>query len=103
MFFWDSHYFFSASAAEVADPRVTSAAATVQFQNLVSFHPWLGMGKTPGRTYGKGLGTKLRSLDELPKAPRRLLEARAPEIFDIGSWNAPRLDFMEYMQKRKPG
>ena len=102
-FFWDSHYFFSASAAEVADPRVTSAAATVQFQNLVSFHPWLGMGKTPGRTYGKGLGTKLRSLDELPKAPRRLLEARAPEIFDIGSWNAPRLDFMEYMQKRKPG
>ena len=103
MFYWDSHYFFSASIADVLNPRVTSVLSTVQYQNMVSFHPWLGMGKTPGRTYGKGLGAKLRSLDDMPKAPRKLLEARAPEIFDLDNWKAPRLDFMEYMQKRKPG
>ena len=70
MFFWDSHYFFSAPLAEVANPKVTSVSSTVQFQNLVSFHPWLGMGKTPGRTYGKALGSKLRSLDDLPRGAR---------------------------------
>ena len=103
MFYWDSHYFFSASVAEAADPRVSSVLSTVQFQNLVSFHPWLGMGRTPGRTYGKGLGAKLRSLDDMPRAPRALLEKHAPQIFDLPSWTAPRLDFMEYMQQRKPG
>lgn len=100
-FFWDSHYFFSANMADVIDPSVTSAISTVQFQNLVSFHPWLGMGKTPGRTYGKGLGAKLRSLDDLPDAPRRLFEKFTPEIFNIAGWTEPRLDFVEYMQKRK--
>ncbi|MBM4234273.1 MAG: DUF1838 domain-containing protein [Gammaproteobacteria bacterium] len=103
MFYWDSHYFFAASLSEILDPKISSAQSTVQFQNLVSFHPWLGMGRTPGRTYGKGLGTKLRSLDEMPKAPRVLLEKHAPQIFDLPSWQAPRLDFMEYMQQRKPG
>lgn len=99
-FFWDSHYFFSADMADVTNPKVTNAISTVQFQNLVSFHPWLGMGKTPGRTYGKGLGAKLRSLNDLPAAPRRLFEQFTPEIFDIANWTEPRLDFVEYMQKR---
>lgn len=100
-FFWDSHYFFSANMNDVIDPKVTNAISTVQFQNLVSFHPWLGMGKTPGRTYGKGLGAKLRSLNDLPNAPRRLFEKFTPEIFDIANWTEPRLDFVEYMKKRK--
>lgn len=103
MMFWDSHYYYAARIAEVLDPRVTNARAAVQFQNLVSFHPWLGMGRTPGRTWGKGLGAKLGSLDELPTPVRAALEKRAPEIFDISSWTKPRLDFVEYMQKRKPG
>lgn len=100
-FFWDSHYFFSANVAEVTNPAVTNAISTVQFQNLVSFHPWLGMGKTPGRTYGKGLGAKLRSLADLPTAPRRLFEKYTPEIFDIAKWVEPRIDFVEYMKARK--
>ncbi|MFM8480871.1 MAG: DUF1838 family protein [Gammaproteobacteria bacterium] len=100
-FFWDSHYFFAANVADVINPKVTNAISTVQFQNLVSFHPWLGMGKTPGRTYGKGLGAKLRSLDDLPTAPRRLFEQFTPEIFDIANWKEPRVDFVEYMKNRK--
>jgi len=68
----------------------------------VSFHPWLGMGKTPGRTYGKALGTKLRKLDDLPRGARLALEKRTPEIFDLASWTKPRIDFAEYMQQRAP-
>ena len=75
----------------------------MQFQNLVSFHPWLGMGKTPGRTWGKGLGTKLRSLDDLPRGARLALEKKTPEIFDLKSWTKPRIDFAEYMTKYGPG
>lgn len=102
MFFWDSHYFFSAQVADVLNPKLVSAPATVQFQNLVSFHPWLGMGKTPGRTYGKALGTKLRSLDDLPRGARVALEKRTPEIFDLAAWTKPRNDFAEFMQQRAP-
>jgi len=103
IFYWDSHYFFAAAVDEVADPTVSSALSTVQFQNMVSFHPWLGMGQTPGRTWGKGLGTKLRSLDDLPRGARLALEKGTPEIFDLGNWKQPRIDFLEYMQKRRPG
>ncbi len=102
IFFWDSHYYHAANLADVLNPRVNNARSAVQFQNLVSFHPWLGMGKTPGRTYGKGLGAKLRSLDELPRGARAALETRTPEIFDLKSWTKPRIDFLEYMQQRKP-
>ncbi len=100
MFYWDSHYFFAADIQDVLNPDLSSAPSVVQFQNLVSFHPWLGMGKTPGRTWGKGLGTKLRSLDDLPAGARRAFELKTPEIFDLPSWTQPRIDFLEYMQKR---
>ena len=102
MFYWDSHYYFAARASDLLNPRLDAVPAAVQFQNMVSFHPWLGMGRIPGRTYGKGLGAKLASLDELPAAVRAALEQRTPEIFDLASWTKPRNDFAEFMQKRKP-
>ncbi|MEZ5513697.1 MAG: DUF1838 family protein [Steroidobacteraceae bacterium] len=102
-FFWDSHYFHAASLADVLNPDLSRVISVTQFQNMVSFHPWLGMGKTPGRTYGKGLGSKLRSLDDVPAAARAVLEQRAPEIFELDKWTKPRIDFMEYMQERAPG
>ena len=101
-YFWDSHYVFGARTADVLNPRVSSAQAFVQFQNLVSFHPWIGMGQKPGRTYGKAYGAKLRSLDELPAAARANLEQKTPEIFNLDGWTKPRLDFIEYMQQRQP-
>jgi hypothetical protein len=100
IFYWDSHYFFAAEVSDILNPELSSAPSVVQFQNLVSFHPWLGMGTTPGRTWGKGLGTKLRSLDDLPSGARKAFELRTPEIFDIPNWTQPRIDFVEYMQKR---
>jgi mannose-6-phosphate isomerase-like protein (cupin superfamily) len=101
-YFWDSHYVFGARASDVMNPRISSAPAFVQFQNLVSFHPWIGMGQKPGRTYGKAYGSKLATLDELPPVVRGNLEKKTPEIFNIGAWTKPRLDFIEYMQQRKP-
>jgi hypothetical protein len=101
-FFWDSMYYHAARVADILDPKQTSVPAAVQFQNLVSFHPWLGMGRMPGRTYGRGLGAKLSSLDDLPAGARAVLEKRAPEIFDLGSWTKPRIDFLEFTQQRKP-
>ncbi len=102
-FFWDSHYYFAAKLADVLDPQQTSVPAAVQFQNLVSFHPWLGMGQRPGRTWGKGLGAKIKNLDGIPAGARAALEKKTSEIFDLKSWKAPRNDFAEYMMKRKPG
>ncbi|MCU0759712.1 MAG: DUF1838 domain-containing protein [Steroidobacteraceae bacterium] len=101
-YFWDSHYYFAARLADVLDPKQTSVPAAVQFQNLVSFHPWFGMGQRPGRTYGKGLGAKLKSLDGVPAAAMRAIEKKTPEILDVKSWTKPRNDFAEYMQQRKP-
>jgi len=101
-YFWDSHYYFAARLADVLDPRQTSVPAAVQFQNLVSFHPWFGMGQRPGRTWGKGLGAKIKSLDGVPRAAMQAIEKKTPEILDIKSWTKPRNDFAEYMQQRKP-
>jgi hypothetical protein len=101
-FYWDSHFVQAARVADVLDPSKTRAGAFSQFQNLVSWHPWLGMGNRPGRTYGKAYGSKLASLDQLPKQVRANLEKKAPEIFDLPKWTKPRIDFMEYQRDRKP-
>ena len=101
-FYWDSHYLFAASVKDLLNPRLNSAPATVQFQNLVSFHPWLGMGQHAGRTYGRGLGAKLRSLDELPRGARAALQKRTPEIFDLPNWKPVGNDFAEFTRQRKP-
>jgi hypothetical protein len=100
-YFWDSHFVHAAKIADVLDPKLTRAGAFSQFQNLVSWHPWFGMGGKPGRTYGKAYGTKLKSLDDLPKAARATLEKQTPEIFETEKWTKPRLDFLEYMAWRK--
>lgn len=101
IYFWDSHFVHAGKLADILNPKLTRAGAFSQFQNLVSWHPWLGMGGKPGRTYGKAYGTKLKSLDDLPKAARATLEKQTPEIFDIESWTKPRLDFPEYLAWRK--
>ncbi len=103
-FFWDSHNHNMARLVDVANPNINRAPSFASFQNLVSFHPWLGLGGKPGRSYGKAYGAKLNSLDDIPKAARATLEKKTPEIFDLGLdiWKKPIIDFAEYMAKRKP-
>lgn len=102
LYFWDSHYYFAAQASQLLDKRLNSARSAVQYQNLISFHPWLGMGTTPGRTYGKGLGAKLGSLDDLPKHVRTLFEKQTPQIFNLDSWSKSSSEFGSYMKERTP-
>ncbi len=94
--FWDSHYSYFAPLQAVADPAVLRAPASIQFQNLVSFQPWAGMGTRPGRTWGRALGAKLRSIDEIPAEARAGLERHTPMLFDLPSWPKDRDDSAEY-------
>jgi len=101
-FFWDTHAVQAAPIREVADPALARVNAFSQFQNVVTFHPWLGMGQYPGRTYGKAFGAKLARLDDLSPVIRANLEKKTPAIFDLGAWKQPRIDFVDYVRSRKP-
>jgi hypothetical protein len=101
-FFWDSFYTFMAREADLLDRDTPSVPAAVQFQNLVSWHPWLGMGQRDGRTFGRAYGAKLAGAAALPGEVRRALEAHTPEIFDLDGWGKPRNDFMDFAAAREP-
>lgn len=100
--YWDSLLVASADVADVADPNVANVKSFLQFQNLGSWHPWLGMGGYEGRTYGRAYGTKLSSVEQLPKSVLQGIEAKTPEIFDFESWDKPRIDMLDYMNARDP-
>jgi len=99
-FWWDSHYVFFATMKDVLNRNLTSIPSHIQFQNLVSWHPWWGMGGHEGRTWGRAYGSKINSLDDIPKAYRKGLEDQTPEIFDTDNWTEFREDFGEYMEDR---
>ena len=96
MMYWDSHYVYFAPLKEVADPNVLRASASIQFQNLVSFQPWAGMGTRSGRSWGRAMGTKMKSLDEIPAAARKGLEQKTPMLFDLANWPKGRDDAAEF-------
>jgi len=58
------------------------------------------MGGHEGRTWGRAYGSKINTLDDVPKNYRKGLEDQTPEIFDTGNWTAFREDFDEYMEDR---
>jgi hypothetical protein len=95
--YWESQATYASPRKQAFDEHVTCADAFCHFQNLGSWHPWLGMGQRPGRTYGNSHGAKLRSLDGIPLAARKGLEKYTPEIFDTPNWAKPRLDILEYL------
>ena len=101
-FYWDSFFTYSAPLREVADSSLDRVNATAQFQNLVSWHPWLGMGGVDGRSFGRAFGTKLKNgFDDVPKFVQAALEKQTPEILDVESWgDGFRNDFADYMKAR---
>ncbi len=102
MFFWDSFFTLSARTDDLLNPDIASAPSQSQFQNLVSWHPWLGMGQRPGRTFGRAFGAKLSGPSALPPKVLAAIEKHKPEILDIDNWTGQRNDFSEFMAKRKP-
>jgi hypothetical protein len=101
--YWDSHYLFQSKLADALNPTVTNAPATVQLQNLVSWGYWIRMGQQPGRSWGRGFGSKLRSLDDMPRAARREMEKKTPKIFETATWTELVNETDEYKKSRKPG
>ncbi len=101
--YWESQATYSAKVADVADPGILNASATCTFQNMGTWHPWIGMGSRPGRTYGRAYGAKLSGFDAIPRAIRVGFEKKTPEIFATKDWTAPRFDILEYMKGRTPG
>lgn len=101
--YWESQATMSARVADVLDPKLTAAPIFAQFQNLANFHPWMGMGARPGRTYGKAHGTKFAALDQIPAAALKGFEKKTPQVFDIQSWKEPALDIPSWMAAHTPG
>lgn len=101
--YWDSMFVHGARVADAVDPERLNVPAFCQFQNLVSWGPWIGMGGYEGRTYGRAYGTKLDRIEDLPGGARRSLEQQTPEIFDIGSWTTFRDGYAEYKARHNSG
>ena len=95
--YWDSLFVLASKVEDVANPDIDNAPAFCQFQNLVSWGPWVGMGGIAGRSYGRAYGAKLSGPDDLPLGARRSLELKAPKIFDVDSWT----DYHDYIQEYK--
>ena len=99
----ESQSTYAAKVADVANPDLASAPAFCQFQNLGTWHPWLGMGNRPGRSYGKAYGAKLSGPEAIPKAVRAGFDRKTPQVFDFESWTAPHYELKEYMATHTPG
>ena len=100
--YWDSHYIFIAKIDDVADPSTARAPAYVQLQNQVTWGHWMRMGQRPGRTWGRGFGAKLDSIDQIPGFARADIERRHPQIFDIDSWTELTNEVGEYKRTQSP-
>lgn len=103
MRYWESHATYSAKIADVVNPRIVNAPATCIFQNMGTWHPWLGMGGRPGRSYGRAYGAKIAGLDALTPELRRAFETRTPEILEVDTWTRKYSDLHEYAAAHTPG
>lgn len=78
---WSS---FHGSAAEVSDPKVMSANATQQFNDINTWSDWLEMGDQPGNFVSRGFGRKVKALDEMPSRWTDIMRERNPrELADV--------------------
>lgn len=101
--FWDSHYIYMSKIDDVTDPETTQAPAYIQLQNMTSWSPWLRMGQTPGRSWGRGFGEKIASVDDVPAFALADFERRHPQIFDLASWTELYDEWGEYKKENAPG
>lgn len=96
--YWDSMLVYSADVEDVFDETKTHVSADIHMQNLVSWAPFLKLGRSPGRTMVRAYGQHISGYDALPKDIRANLEKYTPEIFDTDSWTDLRMDTIELVQ-----
>lgn len=75
---WSTYH---GSMRELADPSLTSAAATHTFNDLNTFnHPWIGMEGIRAWSISRGFGRKSHSPEGLPKLWRKFAAESHPEL-----------------------
>jgi hypothetical protein len=74
----------------VIDPNVTSAPGRQTFQSCNNWTPWLKMGTTEGFMLGRGIGTKLTDIAELPSHLLDWIKADEPAFLkdpELAPWD----------------
>jgi hypothetical protein len=66
--------------ADLEDPELASAPATVAFQSTTSWQKPMRMGRRPGSMISRGAGAKADTYGDLPARHRELIEQVHPDI-----------------------
>lgn len=69
---------FTGQLADLQNEDLAFMPATLHFQNLAPWMPWMKMGPEPGVTTWQLLGTKVQRADDMPDRLRRRLDADYP-------------------------
>ncbi len=73
-----SHY--HGSFAELTDPAVKSASATVSFGEVTSWQSWMQMGDRPGGLTSRTFGRKVADYESLPEVWRSAMAQLMPDL-----------------------
>jgi len=57
---------YRGSLAEVSDPDVMNAAATLDYHTTSNLRPWLNMGDIEGHLESQAVGKKVSTVDQFP-------------------------------------
>lgn len=71
---------YHAALADIENPAIASAPATVSFQAVSTWQRWMGMDDRPGNLVSRGSGQKVARYEELPERFRGFFEAQHPEL-----------------------
>ncbi len=73
---------FTGQLADLNNQDLAFMPATLHFQNLAPWMPWMKMGQEPGLTTWQLLGTKVQSTNDMPDRLRDRLDADYPGWLD---------------------
>ncbi len=101
--YFGSETTYTASNEQLTDEHVKQADHSFFWSSFLSWEPWLLMDGVPGFVQWRGVGAKLRSVDEVPAMMCDYIEKNWPTYFDEGSpWEGRASTYESYRQQRKP-
>jgi hypothetical protein len=71
----------SGRLSEAIDPDIQTATATLAFQNVLKWEPFMRMGDHPGHMMSRAAGRKLHSVEDLPADYLACAERVNPRLF----------------------
>ena len=95
-----------ANLADVENPDTTSADYSGTWTRVGPWLPWMLMGQAEGNLFFRTFMTKLKSIDEIPRALREHTEERLPEYFvapSADTWGGKNdSSFSVYVRENEP-